>query len=179
MSTHVRTIQVCFFLFVCFCFLFGGIVVSASGPNFPLFLNNPVGFTPWLLYISTPHAPEGFIQLKPGWARDAWLLCSYENWNFHLHIVSRWPNKETCVCVVLILKWQHHHFHLLMMPEALFSQKSRPIVFSVCITRRKRSQVIANFQSSCPPEWHGLIMSNFLVGPYYLRITYTCIKAAK
>ena len=43
-----------------------------------------VGFTPWLLYSSTHHSPEGFFQLKTSWAQYPWLQWSYENWYFHL-----------------------------------------------------------------------------------------------
>ena len=70
---------------------FGGILGSASRAEFPVCLSNHVGFTPILLYSSTHHSPECFIHLKTGWAQDAWLQWSYENWYFHLDI-SRWRN---------------------------------------------------------------------------------------
>ena len=44
---------------------------------------------PWLLYSNTHHSPESFTHLKTGWAQDAWLQRSCENWYFHLDI-SRW-----------------------------------------------------------------------------------------
>ena len=71
-------------------FWFGGILGSASRAKFPVSLSNHVGFTPTLLYSSTHHFSESFTQLKTGWAQDAWLQWSYENWYFHLDI-SRWP----------------------------------------------------------------------------------------
>ena len=62
-----------------------GILRSASGPNFSSPWVTHFGFTPWLLYSSTPHSPEeGFIHLNTGWALDAWLQWLYdrmiENW---------------------------------------------------------------------------------------------------
>ena len=42
---------------------FGGILGSASRAEFPISLSNHAGFTPWLLYSSTHHSLEGFIQL--------------------------------------------------------------------------------------------------------------------
>ena len=72
-----------------FFFWFGGILGSASRAEFPVSLSNLVGFTPRLLYISTHHSSESFIPLKTGWAQDAWLQWSLENWYFHLDI-SRW-----------------------------------------------------------------------------------------
>ena len=57
---------------------------SASRAKYPVFLSNHVGFTPRLLYGSTHYSPESFTHLKTGWAQDAWLQWSYENWYFHL-----------------------------------------------------------------------------------------------
>ena len=71
-------------------FWFGGILGSASRAEFPISLSNHAGFTPRLLYSSTHHSPDGFIHLKTGWARDAWLQWSYENCFFPLDI-SCWP----------------------------------------------------------------------------------------
>ena len=52
---------------VAFCFfLSGGILGSASRAEFPASLSNHVGFTPRLLYSSTPHSPESFTHLKTG-----------------------------------------------------------------------------------------------------------------
>ena len=59
---------------------------SASVTGFSVSLSNHVGFTPWLLYKSTPHSPENFIHLKTVWAQDAWLQWSNENWYFYLDI---------------------------------------------------------------------------------------------
>ena len=73
-----------------FFFWFGGILGSASRAKFPVSQSNHVGFTPRLLHSSTHHSPESFTLLKTGWAQDAWLQWSYENWYFHLDI-SRWP----------------------------------------------------------------------------------------
>ena len=84
-------LQVCYEYWKGFFFLFGGILDSASRAEFPVSLSNHVGFTPRLLYCSTHHFPESFTQLKTGWAQDAWLQWSYENWYFHLDI-SRWLN---------------------------------------------------------------------------------------
>ena len=70
-------------------FWFVGILGSASRAEFPVSLSNHVGFTPRLLYSSTHHSPESIIQLRIGWAQDAWLRWSYENRYFHLDI-SRW-----------------------------------------------------------------------------------------
>ena len=70
-------------------FLFGGTLGSASRAEFPVSLSNHVGFTPRLFYSSTHHSSESFILLKTGWAQDAWLQWSHENWYIHLDI-SRW-----------------------------------------------------------------------------------------
>ena len=70
-------------------FWFGGTLGSASRAKFPVSLSNHVGFTLRLLYSCTHHSPESFTHLKTGWAEDAWLQWSYENWYFHLDI-SRW-----------------------------------------------------------------------------------------
>ena len=61
--------------------------VSLSRPNFSC----PWATTPYLLYssCSTNHFPQGFIQLKTGWAKDAWPQWLYESWYFHLDI-SHW-----------------------------------------------------------------------------------------
>ena len=61
----------------------------ATEAEFPVSRSNPVCFTPWLLLSSTPHSPQGFTQLKTGWAQDAWLQWSHENWYFHLDISLR------------------------------------------------------------------------------------------
>ena len=53
-----------------------------SGAEFPVYLSNHVGFTPWLHYSSTPHSPEGFIPLEIVCAQDAWLHWSYENLDY-------------------------------------------------------------------------------------------------
>ena len=74
---------------------FGGILGSASRDAFPVCLSNHVGITPWLLYSSTHHSPEGSIHPRAGRAQDAWLQWSYENWYLHLDI-SRWPKWITC-----------------------------------------------------------------------------------
>ena len=67
-------------------FLFGGILGSASGAEFPVSLSNQVGFMPRLFYNSTHHSPESFTHLETGWAQDAWPQWSYEDWYFHLDI---------------------------------------------------------------------------------------------
>ena len=72
-------------------FWFGGILGSASRAKFPVSLSKHVGFTPRLLYSSTHHSSESFTHLQTGWAQDAWLQWSYENWYFHLDIY-RWFN---------------------------------------------------------------------------------------
>ena len=54
-----------------------------------LLLINDGDFKPYLCYSSTPHSPEGFIQLKTGRASDVWRQWSNENWYFYLDI-SRW-----------------------------------------------------------------------------------------
>ena len=59
---------------------------SGVRAKFPVSPRNHVGFTPRLLYSSTHHSPESFIHLETGWAQDAWLQWSYENWCFHLDI---------------------------------------------------------------------------------------------
>ena len=57
------------------------------GPNFPLSLSNHVGTAPRLLIY-----PLGTVtHLKTGWAQDAWLQWTYENWYIHLD-TSRWQN---------------------------------------------------------------------------------------
>ena len=58
--------------------------------EFLVYLSNHVSFTPRLLYSITHHSPESFTHLKTGWAQDAWLQWSHQNWHFHLDI-SRWP----------------------------------------------------------------------------------------
>ena len=65
-------------------FWFGRILGSASRAEFPVSLSNHVGFTPRLLYSSTHDSSESFIVLKTGWAQEAWLQWSHENWYFHL-----------------------------------------------------------------------------------------------
>ena len=65
---------------------FGGILGSASGAEFPVSPSNHVGFTPRLFFSSTHQSPESFTHQKTGWAQDAWLQWSYENWYFHLDI---------------------------------------------------------------------------------------------
>ena len=67
-------------------------------------LNNHVGFTPRLLYSNTHHSPESFAHLKAGWAQDAWLQLSYENWYFHLDI-SRRQRLSMSAITRLIGKW--------------------------------------------------------------------------
>ena len=57
--------------------------------EFPVSLSNHVGFTPWLLYSSTHHSPEGFIHPETSWAQDAWLQWLLENWYCHLD-TNRW-----------------------------------------------------------------------------------------
>ena len=47
-------------------FWFGGILGSASRAEFPVSLSNHVGFTPRLLYSSTPNSPESFAHLETG-----------------------------------------------------------------------------------------------------------------
>ena len=74
-------------------FWFGGILGSASGAEFPVSLSNHIGFTPRLLYNSTPHSPESYTCLKTAWAQYVWLQWSFENWYFHLDI-SRWLNND-------------------------------------------------------------------------------------
>ena len=59
---------------------------SASRAEFPVSLSNLDGFTSRLIYSSTHHSSESFILLKTGWAQDAWLQWSHENWYFHLDI---------------------------------------------------------------------------------------------
>ena len=75
--------------------------------DFSLFIwrDSEVGFWGWicrlpewpfwlyarLLYSSTQPYSESFTHLKTGWAQDARLQWSYENWHFYLDI-SRWPN---------------------------------------------------------------------------------------
>ena len=49
-----------------------GILGSASRADFPVSLSNHTGFTPWLLYSSTHHSPEGVFQLSTGWVQDSW-----------------------------------------------------------------------------------------------------------
>ena len=70
---------------------FGGILGSAPRAEIPVSPSNHVGFTPRLLYSSTRYSSESFIHLKTGWAQDAWLQWSNENWFFHLDI-SRWQS---------------------------------------------------------------------------------------
>ena len=64
------------------------------GVSFPVSLGNYVSFTPWLLYSSTPHSPEGFIHLKTGWAQGAWLQWSRElvfpSWHEPLQLCGLW-----------------------------------------------------------------------------------------
>ena len=43
---------------------------------------------------------KGVTHLKAGWAQDAWLQWSYENWYFHLDI-SRWQKKKSCFYIIL------------------------------------------------------------------------------
>ena len=45
---------------------FRGILGSASGAKFPVSLGNYVSSTPSLLYSSTQHSSESFIDLKTG-----------------------------------------------------------------------------------------------------------------
>ena len=47
---------------------------------------------PWLYALISlqQHFPESIIQLRTGWAQDAWLQWSSGNWYSHLDI-SRWP----------------------------------------------------------------------------------------
>ena len=71
-------------------FGFGGILGSASRAEF----RNHVGFTPSLLYSSTHHSPESFTHLKTGWAQDAWLQWSYENWPLGTYILL-FPSRST------------------------------------------------------------------------------------
>ena len=53
--------------------------------------------------------PSSFTHLKTGWAQDAWLQWSYENWYIHLDI-SRWQNcpfsQLSCNCLCLNLSIQ-------------------------------------------------------------------------
>ena len=81
----------------CFFFWFGGILGSASRAEIPVSLSNHVGFTPRLFYSSTHHSPDCFIHLKTGWAQDAWLQWSYENWFYHLDIRS-WLGRVLINC---------------------------------------------------------------------------------
>ena len=86
-------------------FWFGGIPESASGTEFPVSLCNHLGFITWLLYSSTPHSPENILLLRTGWAQNAWLQWSHENWYFHLDI-SRWlwgPTIDTFQAILLLL----------------------------------------------------------------------------
>ena len=75
------------FAVLCF-FWFGGILGSASGVEFPVSPSNHVGFKPRLLYSNTHHSPDSFTHLKTGWAQDARLQWSYENW----YIAVCWYN---------------------------------------------------------------------------------------
>ena len=70
-------------------YFFAGILWSASRAKFLVFRSNHVRLTQWLLYSSTPHAPEGFNKLKSGWAQEACLQWSCKNWYFLLD-TSRW-----------------------------------------------------------------------------------------
>ena len=49
-------------------FLFWRTLESTPRQNFPMSLRNHVGFTPWLLFSTARHSPEGFTQLKTCWA---------------------------------------------------------------------------------------------------------------
>ena len=67
---YYQMFQTGFFLFVC---LEGS--GSASSPS--SWATMHIGHTPSLLYSSPQHcSSEGFVQLKIGWARDAWLQFS-------------------------------------------------------------------------------------------------------
>ena len=67
-----------------FFFWFGGILGLVSRTEFHVSPSDHVGFMPRLLYSSTHHSSESFIHLTTGWAQDAWLQWSQENWYFHL-----------------------------------------------------------------------------------------------
>ena len=92
-------------------FFFEGSWGSASRAEFPVSLSNHVGFTPRLLYSSTHHSPESFTHLKTGWAQDAWLQCSFENWYFHLDI-SRWLSLNNLVSFMLWMLCLQQHSSL-------------------------------------------------------------------
>ena len=69
-------------------FWFGGTLGSAPRVEFPVSPSNHVSFTPRLLYSSPHHSSESFTNLKTGWAQDAWLQWSHENWYFQLDITD-------------------------------------------------------------------------------------------
>ena len=109
-------------------FWFGGILGSASMAEFPVSLSNHVGFMPRLLYSSTHHSPESFAHPKTGWAQDAWLQWSYENWCFHLDI-RRWLNEP----LLGLNNCKDHFLPNWVTPNILFLSFSR---FSRCGWRR-------------------------------------------